>query len=117
MPLERLGIPLYLICWISHHKLHSSAEQSCSSAQGHSTVSVDVPEEEEELGEGDKEEGDDVDGVGDEVDGDISLGEDEVELPDEGEVEDGELSEGDEEGERPDGLGDMFEVVELVIKF
>ena len=51
------------------------------------------------------------------MDGDISLGEDEVELPDEGEVEDGELSEGDEEGERPDGLGDMFEVVELVIKF
>ena len=41
----------------------------------------------------------------------------EGELPD-GEEEDvGELPEGDEEGERLDGLGDMMEVVELVIKF
>lgn len=46
------------------------------------------------------------------MDGDIPLGEDEGELPDEGDIEDG-LPDGDEEGERLDGL----EVVELVIKF
>ena len=108
-------ILLYLSCWISHHKLHKSEEYMFSSAYGQSTVSVDIPDE-EVLGDGlgDGLEFDD----GEDDDGDIPLGEEEVELPEgEGEEDDGEIPEGDEEGERLDGLGDILEVEELDIKF